>query len=117
MVVNADGSAEKIYVDFGRATTAQGDTFLTELLSTNTVTNANQITSELEQALNDLMKGTRFKPRTFNGQSLPTMVFVDSHFRSMAKSCIEVESNFKTSQGSFWSAYMRSDEHCYDAPN
>jgi hypothetical protein len=114
MVVESDGSVRDLHVDMDSAVTAEGKKFYDELLSKTSGKAASEITNGLIEALTNEMREAKFKPRTFRGQALPTMVFVHSHFSTSGK-CWSVDSDFRTSEGVFWSVLMQSGEPCEDS--
>ena len=114
MVVDADGSARSIHVDLDSAYTDQGLSFNDEIVAKTNGKHAEEITSELVECLTTEMQNMRFKPRTYNGQALPTMVFVTSHFRSNGISCREIDSEFRTSEGGFGGVVFRDQNSCFE---
>jgi hypothetical protein len=115
MVVNSDGTVGDIHVDLDKAHTVQGLSLYDEVSSKTKGKQASEITSELVECLTTEMQRMTFRPRTSNGESLATVVYVNSQFRSYDNSCREIESDFRTSQSVFWGVIFRNQSSCFSA--
>lgn len=98
LVAAADGSARNIKVDEASVDAATGQVFY-NLHSTTKDKHIDEIEGELVELVTGKIGGTKFKPRTLNGEALPTMVFVNLRFIAGPNACPNVVAEFKTSAG------------------
>jgi hypothetical protein len=99
MVVNADGSLRDVQVSQESAAAVAEQIFYENVRSKTRGKKSDEIRSELVQILTNQMKESKFKPRVSNGEALPTMIFVNSHFRLGSDSCPQIVTEVRLTGG------------------